>query len=341
MKQQLTYQQKKIVDEIIQLHIQNKPLNIDAVKRHSPNILKKVYEIYPYWGWLGALRSAGLDYSDIRVEVLDFIVCKICGAAKANMATHLRRTHQLEPEEYREEYPGASLVCDLARSRHARMKCSVLRHWEPTWSKEYVLDRIAEFHRRGLSVNSADVKRIDSNFIGEAGRFFGNWSNALRAVGLDPAQLYRDLQRTRRTYPDKQAVLREIQIRHKKGLPINSGRLQSGQTRNYALWESATDYFGTWNNALKAAGIDPEIARKDGHHRARHYQDEKAVLAEIRNRQKKGLPLHCSGLIEGRHKDVTLFRAAQQLFGSWSAALQQVGIDIQKVRRSLFAAKRR
>ncbi len=80
----LTRTKKEIIREIRQLHSRREPLNISAVKRNHPKLIERVYAMQPFWGWKRALEDAGLDYSKINTELLDYIDCKICGRESRN-----------------------------------------------------------------------------------------------------------------------------------------------------------------------------------------------------------------------------------------------------------------
>ncbi len=183
---------KSVIREIRQLHARREPLNISAVKRNHPDLIGRVYAVRPFWGWKRALEDAGLDYSKINSELLDYIDCKICGKDLGALSYHLVSQHQITPEEYRQEYPGAAIVCETIRAAISRRKQRhrpVLQRWEDIWSPEYVLDRMAELHRRKFPLNFDWSKEHESALADKAIRDFGSWDEALRRIGLDPARI--------------------------------------------------------------------------------------------------------------------------------------------------------
>src|SRR5580765_6018138 len=145
-KQALTAGQRRRADRIASLHRREEPLNVSAVKRHHPKLLAAVYAVEPFWGWRRALEAAGIAYDDIRIELTDHVVCLVCGARFRNQSTHLARKHGVDAAAYRVEYPDAELVCEAWRVMRASDQLEggefALPHWEPIWSREYVLDRI-------------------------------------------------------------------------------------------------------------------------------------------------------------------------------------------------------
>lgn len=69
----------EVLKAIRQRHANRQPLNLTAVKRDAPELVEAVYAVEPYWGWKQALSDAGLSYEKIRIEVLEAVVCELCG----------------------------------------------------------------------------------------------------------------------------------------------------------------------------------------------------------------------------------------------------------------------
>ena len=94
-----------------------KALNLSAVKREDAELVQAVYEVQPYLGWKAALHHAGIDYGDIRVEILQSVECKICGKHFQALSNHIYVIHGITSEEYRDEYPDAELVSERFREQ--------------------------------------------------------------------------------------------------------------------------------------------------------------------------------------------------------------------------------
>ena len=155
--------EEQIVATISKLHRAGEALNITSVKRRHPRLLKRAYAVRPFLGWKRALEAAGIDYGDIRVDKAATVTCRICRRRMRVLAPHITRVHETSIEDYLADYPGAELVCEQRRAelmgRDVRTgrkgRHLLIPHWEPVWSAEYVLDRIAELHRRGMDLNAA------------------------------------------------------------------------------------------------------------------------------------------------------------------------------------------
>lgn len=100
-----------------------------------------------------------------------------------------------------------------------------------------------------------------------------------------------------------------------------------------ALVGAATKYFGSWGDAIKAAGLDyskirqiSEARRKD---KVRKWTKEK-VLQEIKSVAENEKDLSNAFMKE---KHPALVAAASNYFGSWKKALEKLGFDYDEVLR--------
>ncbi len=302
---------REIIREIRKLHSGREPLNISAVKRNHPKLIERVYAVRPFWGWKRALEDAGLDYSKIDIELLDYIDCKICGRDFGALDVHLRRKHDVIAEDYRSEYAGAETTCERLRAaiaEHRLRKRPLLPRWEKVWTPEYVLDRMAELHRRNFPMNLYSMSERDQALSIKAREFFGSWDRALRGIGLDPEKI--------RLARPTENLTREDVIARLKQRRENP----PGEKDDSALANAARKYFGSWNAALRAARIEPTAGPSQW---AR--ASKAKILAELRRRKRTGEPLR-SVRAASEKRGKALRDRAGKLFGSWNAALVAAGI---------------
>ena len=71
------YSKKQVIDKIKRRFEKGQPLNITAVKREAPSLMKSAYNIKPFFGWRQAIDAAGIDYSDICVDLKEYVTCAI------------------------------------------------------------------------------------------------------------------------------------------------------------------------------------------------------------------------------------------------------------------------
>lgn len=266
---------QQIIAKIRRLFLRREPLNLSAVKRRHPELVERVYALRPFWGWKQALEEAGVDYSNVNVELQDHCTCLICGAEAAILTSHLRGSHGLTPVEYRAEFPGAEIMAETIRAARMRAKAAV-PHWEPVWSLEYVLDRLWVFHQRGWSLNNIEIQRRERSMFSFIAHQGLRWDEVLRSLGFDPAAIRKV---TVGAHLSKQDVIRRLKGRFRKGLSLAQSRLVH---EDLQLLNAARRRFGTYENALLAAGIDPGVVRRRIPRVTQHHLDElKAEMQRV------------------------------------------------------------
>ena len=174
-----------IIDRIRALHERDEPLNISAVKRRHPGLVESVYSFKPYWGWRQALRDADIDYADIRVDLSETCVCRVCGFQAGFLSFHLQDSHSLSAAAYRHAFPGAETTAESKRAATAvRRNRSIIPVWEPIWTWEYLCDRALAYHRQGHTMNPANMRRLDAPMMAYLIRSEIPWTNVLRTIGV-------------------------------------------------------------------------------------------------------------------------------------------------------------
>jgi len=323
----LSSAQERVVIEIRRLHAQAKPLNISAVRDHSPRLLDRVYTVKPFWGWKRALVAVGLSYDTIHIRWKNKVLCRECGVRRRSLVKHLLHHHGMSSESYRKRHPGAQVVSiehvyrwrGLHDLRQAGDSNVIIPHWEPNWTPEYVLDRLDELNRRGVLLNPARIEREETSLYMAARKYFKNWDTALRLIGLLPDRVRLVARKTHWTARDVIGALRQ---RMKAGQVLNWTAVMS---QHRSLGAAARKHFGSYDRALKSAGLDPNKIRKlpvpNG-----LYKSKVDVIAEIRRRRLFERPLNYVSVVKGEHKNIALYQKARRLFGSWQAAIKAAGL---------------
>ena len=168
---------------------------------------------------------------------------------------------------------------------------------ERRWTEQRVLEQIRARHERGLPLGG---RGTPASLSSAGHRLFGSWNAALQAAGF-PAQR-RPAKHIRRSAQD---VVRELQRRQAQGLPLTS-------TADPGLYGAATAKFGSWCDALEAAGIPCK---------RRQTWSKEQILEQLRRWGAEGRFDNSTWL-----EDRTFAYAAYRLFGSWPAALVAAGI---------------
>lgn len=183
----------------------------------------------------------------------------------------------------------------------------------PRWTKQMIITAIKQAKRSGEDLHwSAVTRRRDE--LGKAAfaslqqRLFGGWDRALHAAGLDADEI------NRYRKWDKETIVFELRARSRERQPINSGAIQRELP---GLHAAAVRHFGSYDDALRGARIDPTKVRE----RRRWTKDE--VLKGLKAARRDGNHLSDSAM---RRESPSLYGAAVRLFGSFTAARTAAGI---------------
>lgn len=312
----------ELSDALRRLHAAGVPLNITAAKRHYPHLLAAAFAQQPFLGWRRALQQAGIDYATIRVELEDTLVCAICDKEVGNLANHVRLKHQVAWAEYLLDHPDAEPLPEAQRARRSFKEPTKLPHWEPLWTQEYVLDRLSAWHEAGAEMNHYAMAVEDIPLMNSVRRWWPEhtYEDLLTKIGLDAAEI--------RHYDDystitPEMIVQRIQQRHAAGLPVTAGELARGTHPDWQTYYLGQLLFGSWPEALRAAGLDPVA---EGVFMPR-FTNGQAVLDEILRRKATG-----RSILHGpvTRSDGALAASAYRYFGSWNGALQALNITPNK-----------
>src|SRR5690242_14932735 len=187
----------------------------------------------------------------------------------------------------------------------------------PRWTRPQIIRLIKEAKRAGADLHwSAVTKRRDdlgrAAFASLQPRLFGSWDRALHAAGLDSD----DVSRYRKW--DRNTILFELKQRAREEEPLNSGALQAEEP---GLHAATIRYFGGYDDALRAAQVDPRAVRR----RRNWTKDE--VVAALKKLQRSRSSLSDSAI---RKENTALYGAAVRLFGTFKKARSSAGVKLEK-----------
>ncbi len=203
------------------------------------------------------------------------------------------------------------------------------------WSRERVLLEIKRRHRKGWALNQQYIRREVRALYYYAKKYFTSWSNAVTAAGIsyDAVRVA-----TKKRKEAREKTCAQILLRYRNGLGINSTAIRR-EDRN--LYANAVRQFGSWANAVIAAGIDyyGQICSKS--FLARRAWSKSDVITEIRARHARGENLKLSA--KGMNPELTkLAAAAIRYFGTWGKAIARAKLeDGYRARRMNYWTKER
>lgn len=220
-----------------------------------------------------------------------------------------------------------------------------------SWRPARILAEIRALARRRRPLRPNELKREHGSLMRAARSFYGSWAAAIIAAGADPVRL--------RTFPPwtKDRIIEAILTR-----ALRNESLRSHSVRPKSLASAGIRIFGSWAQALAAAGLDPRRyrqpypdasqgimasspsrrekppianhAKKKPVAKSSPYPSDESVLNAIRTRINERRP---NSAMPVYRENLPLYRAARRLFGSWRNALAAAGLDPRNFRASRWS----
>jgi lambda repressor-like predicted transcriptional regulator len=262
------WDREKIAAEIKQLGDKGARLTVKNVSRKHSALYSAALRYYKSWG--DAVKAAAIDYDAIKKEsrreavkkitkwnrarVLEEIkgvpVAKLWYIYKNNVALHSAARREFGSWRKALEAAGYDYD-DVNRAAGTRYT---------SWTREKIIKMIRELPPDRLSYGNMTKENL--LLYSAAYRRFGNWQNALRAAGL-PEDLIKKSFKNRKWTPER--IIDEIKKRHGTGGKLASGYMQR---HDPSLFSAAFRRFGSWGEAIIAAGLDYRtILRNKAHTR--------------------------------------------------------------------------
>jgi len=189
------------------------------------------------------------------------------------------------------------------------------------WSQEIVIKEIQNRFQAGRDMDQTAARREFRELVVAAKNYFGGWYSALKVAGIEP-EGYR-LKKVD-GYWTKDKILGEIRKRHASRKEIGQPAVKRDDP---SLLSAAALEFGSWYAALDAAGIPSMNHRKL---KPTGYWTKEKIIHEIQSRCRQGFsPQHDAA----RKESGPLEAAAQKMFGSWYAAVEAAGFNVDGIRK--------
>lgn len=188
------------------------------------------------------------------------------------------------------------------------------------WSKDEIGLEILQLYAAGEALSYGEVQKNNLRLLRAATRYFGSWKTAIEFAGLD----YDSIRRYR--VWSEERIIEQIRKHHAEGRDLSWRFVSTELDPALAAAAIRPSGFGTWQQALTAAGLDYEEIRR---HRA---WDAGAVLEELRRRHARGESLRVS---DAAAECPALVAAARRHFDGWYEAIEAAGLDDLEARLGL------
>ena len=203
-----------------------------------------------------------------------------------------------------------------------------------TWSPKKVIRGIQRARAKPESLCYKNMRNRRRGLLEAAKKHFGSWRKALIAAGVDPESV-----RLTRTW-DRESVIEAILDRAIKDEPLAVTKVSP---KSLAQW--GIRIFGSWGDALNAAGLDPDQyvhIRAPGLATDSGTQTEVSeppappqkwskdrIASELRWRAEKGKAINMARL---KIEDRRLHSAVRRHFANWNAAVLHAGLAPSEFR---------
>jgi hypothetical protein len=271
MAKRQRWSRERIVQEIRRLHAQGIPLNMASVRRVFPSLVATACSRRYFGSWKAAIEAAGFDYDKV-MRIKRWTPEEVL----AEIQALYRQGADLRPSAVAKHHQTLLVA---ARKRFGTWAKAVkaagidyeayLRRQHQEWveaDKRYIIEEIRRLYREGRIDELSGAWRHHLTLFRKARHRFGSWKAAIEAAGLNYEAIV-----SRRKWT-KESILREIQRLYAEGKDLSVTAMQRNYPNLLAIAQSPY-YFGSWQAAIEAAGLDYElIKRQRGRRRRERFQ---------------------------------------------------------------------
>lgn len=187
-----------------------------------------------------------------------------------------------------------------------------------SWSSQQVQDEIKQWQVEGKPLYSHYMRQNYQELLAAGIRYFGSWRAAVESVGItyDEVRKYRDW--------SKKRIVETVRKLESEGVDLSFRSMMLSKYAPMVYAAIRANHFGSWKNALAAAGLSPEEI-----YRYRSWDDD-SILEEIKRLSDEGVDLSSKKMDETANP---LIATARRRFGNWGTAVERAGLDYSSIRR--------
>lgn len=306
-----------------------------GVKLNSNSIKANKQYSRLYWGatsfykgrmfWEKALYDAGIDPDDVVIQRR-----WDKGRVKRGLKIRDIRGKLLNEAAVKEDEPRLYKAaihhfdCYDDALTYAGYDPKEIRKRRPELSEGEITGNIIAYWHAGADMRMKSILDGDDDdfrcLMYAAERRYGGWYGALEFCGIDPEK-YREHQ----TW-NKDKVEIEIIRLYEEGEPLNAGHANENHR---PLYKAAYRYYGSWENAIVACGLDYDDVSKGG---ISLTVDD--ITEGIKLLAEAGHALNAASVLEDEDTNTRrLYRQSLRKFeNGWDGALEAAGLDASDIR---------
>lgn len=194
------------------------------------------------------------------------------------------------------------------------------------WSREKIIECIKQLQADDHSLSTRNMAELGySGMVTTSYKpeYFGSWRNAIIAAGFEPKEVCR-----RKRKWTRERILQRIRDLHAKGEDLSHSAAK--RNHQYLVVVAINNrFFGSWREAVEAAGIAYEEVSKH------EYWNKERISDRIRELHAMGESLSHEDA-KRHHGALVSAASSPRYFGSWGAAIRAAGLnydDIRKINR--------
>ena len=312
------WNQKTVAAELKKLHRSRTPMHHAAMERQRPELVVAAYRYFD--SYQSAIEAAGLDYADIRIRTMPSwdrkrVVRELKDLRKQKHGLWKRALRRTQPylERAAKKHFGSY---ERAAKASGIPACLLQPPPYRSWSPDRVTLELRELYQRGPQLLKPARIGIDNpKLVRACRRRFGTYAKALGAAGIP----YSRVARTTKPPLAKDQIVKMLARMFDHGVDL---RYSAMYKKNARLVDAARGRFGSYGQAVEAAGIDYPPAPQLRHWTARN------VLAAMRKLHHQGKDLRFR---QFRSQHLPLFEAARHYFGTYLEAVKRAKIDYDEM----------
>ena len=305
------------------------PINSWALQKECRGMSPAMVRIFGCWE--GAIKAVGFDPDKERrgspkpltkAEVIERIIKRYSSGEILNNTVEYKEPNLYHSAEKRfDDWRGAIIAAGIDPSEVVNT----------IWTPGLVTQTLKRLKSSGEPIYAAYLSKKHSSLYGAARRLFGTWASAVRSAGFDPEKetTRPDLIAENRRYWDTDVVIEGLKRLKDRGEPIYGRYIK---TRDPALYSAMVRYFGSWEEAIVAAGFEPDQERK------KWFWDKDRIISELQDMKSQGAPVNPKYIKTTRSG---FYEVMRRYFGSWSEAVKAAGLDPEIEARRPTAIGRR
>lgn len=244
-----------IIRSIVEREMRRQPLGEEAVREEEPELHRQACDLFGTWET--ALRYAGVDLWRMKVTwSREYIIRWIQDRLRERYNLAAMRVKQNHPRIFQaaQKHFGTwrqALLTAGVDLKRAQLRVSKFRRHD----KEKIFAELRAWEASGHSLRWCDICLQNRVLAITAKGLFNSWRKVLLAAGLVSEQQLTHWPQFAR----KQQIVLAIQKRQNEGLALNQNAVHED---NVALLWSTRRHFGSWEQALAAAGVPQPEAPK-------------------------------------------------------------------------------